>query len=176
MLTRNEPTNPPPLSNVGLNGFNSSSHLFNTPHTNSWSTANAAMSMKLDEMIKSLANVNRSLNIINESNKKFTKFMHDKTTQDQSFTEDITRLKFDSSNFDQKVSLMANMNVTMEKSIEQLTTSINRLILPILGDLLAFTALLNKDKADRTVDADLRSRIGRHKSLVMNALGGNSKQ
>lgn len=175
MMTRNEPINPSPVSRVGFIGPTDPNRPFNALPPGSWDHSTSPMAMKLDEMIMGLDKVNQTLNVIIESNKVFTQFMHDKTTQDKVLMDEISQLKTDTVKHNQNLSSLANELEALEKSTQQQSSMIYRIILPILDDLLAFSTLLNKDKSGRPLDADFRSRFGRFRTQVANAIGGNSK-
>lgn len=175
MMTRHEPGNLPPTSQVNVNNNVWLNRSLNAHPSHSWGSSNIPTTAQFDEMIHGLAKVNETLNIIVESNKVFSQFMHDKSIHDQSVAAEIKRLKDEADKHDQNLSSLANKFDILDQWTQQQTTMLNRIILPILEDLLIIAAQWNKDKSGRPMDADLRSRLSRYKIQVTNALGGNSK-
>lgn len=178
MMTRNDHVHahPPPLMNRGPNIFTGSTTMSNVYANSSWGPSNNVLSHKLDEMVKGLALLSQSLNEIIAANVKFTAFMQEKTVQDRSTHEEIEKMKSQCVNLEQNQSSSSNKISSLEISSQNQLSTIQRLVLPILEELLSFSSSLNKDKSGRPTDADLRSRLGRYRSQVVNAMEGKSKQ
>jgi hypothetical protein len=175
MMARNEQVYPPSLMNNGSINHVGSNNVTNVHSISTWGASNNVLSQKLDDMVKGLAVLNQSLNVIIASNVKFTNFMHEKTVQDQSTREEIGKLNSQMGKVEQIQTSMSNKVLSLENDVQQQLSLVNRLILPILEELLSFVSSLNKDKLGRPTDADLRSRLGRYKSQVVNALEGKTK-
>ena len=67
--------------------------------------------------------------------------------------------------------LKENYDVLIKSTKEQ-DVMCQKLLFPMLNDILKFSDTINMDKNGRTLDADMRSRFERYRAQVSNAMQG----
>jgi hypothetical protein len=102
--------------------------------------------------------------------------LEDKSAKDRTTAEQMRQLKVTTIRADENLSLVSIKQKVHAKSIQQLTTLVHGLVLPILDDLLNWSLSVNKEKSSRSPDLEIRNRLGGFKTQVFNALEGKIKQ
>jgi chromosome segregation ATPase len=105
------------------------------------------LSSKLDEVIESVNSLKESVNVINESNKKLSHDLQDKSSKDRTTGEEMGQLKVTMIRVDENLSLVSTKQKVHEKSIQQLTILVHGLVLPILDDLFNWSLSMNKENS-----------------------------
>jgi hypothetical protein len=102
--------------------------------------------------------------------------LEDRSAKDRTTAEEIGQLKVATIRADENLSLVSIKQKVHEKSIQQLTTLVHGLVLPILDDLFNWSLSMNKEKFSRSPELEIRNRLGGFKTQVSNALEGKIKQ
>ncbi|CAF0927746.1 unnamed protein product [Didymodactylos carnosus] len=125
--------------------------------------------LKLDVINKCMNNLNDNIEILARKTEQFEKFMADKIESDIQFDERIQALEMNKATIDTNVKQQHRISTRHENMFM-------KLVLPILDEVMKFTASLNRDNGGRVMDADFRAKMDRMRAQLNNCTQGKNFQ
>jgi len=159
------------------NPINNSSYLpsANLPHlSNPWTSSKNHLDSKIDLLMSGLSQVNDTLVKLCESNKCFQHFIIEQNDHNLNVSKEIDCLKSSNSNMESDISFLKEKNDGLLKSTKEQDDMCQRLLFPMLDDMLKFADTVNRARNGRPLDADMRSRFERYRAQVSNAMEGKT--